>query len=86
MTQSGWIALLYPKNLLSTNVFFMVTCKVFYSWQSDLPNSTNRGFIEKALENAVKLIHNDESIEVEPVIDRDTVGVPGSPDIANTIF
>lgn len=64
----------------------MVTCKVFYSWQSDLPNSTNRGFIEKALENAVKLIHNDESIEVEPVIDRDTVGVPGSPDIANTIF
>ncbi|MBD2104947.1 hypothetical protein [Leptolyngbya sp. FACHB-261] len=64
----------------------MPECKVFYSWQSDLPNSTNRGFIEKALENAVKSIRNDESIEVEPVVDRDTTGVPGSPDIASTIF
>jgi hypothetical protein len=61
-------------------------CKIFYSWQSDLENCTNRGFINKALEDAAKLIRNDDSIEVEPVIDRDTTGVPGSPDIANTIF
>jgi hypothetical protein len=61
-------------------------CKVFYSWQSDLPNSTNRSFIEKALENAAKSIRADDSIKVEPVIDRDTAGVPGSPDIAGTIF
>lgn len=61
-------------------------CKVFYSWQSDLPNSTNRGFIQTALENAAKAIRNDDSIEVEPVIDRDTSNVPGSPDIAGTIF
>lgn len=60
--------------------------KVFYSWQSDLPNSTNRGFIQKALENAAKAIRADDSIKVEPVIDRDTAGVPGSPDIAKTIF
>lgn len=60
--------------------------KVFYSWQSDLPNSTNRGFIQKALDNAAKAIHADASIKVEPVIDRDTAGVPGSPDIAKTIF
>ena len=59
---------------------------IFYSWQSDLPNATNRGFIQKALENASKAIRHDESIEVEPVIDRDTSGVPGSPDIARTIF
>jgi hypothetical protein len=58
----------------------------FYSWQSDLPNSTNRGFIEKALENAVKQIRDDNSVKVEPVIDRDTSGVPGSPDIASTIL
>lgn len=64
----------------------MVDCKVFYSWQSDLPNPTNRSFIEKALGNAVKSIRNDDSIEVEPVVDRDTTGVPGSPDIASTIF
>ncbi|QSJ20373.1 hypothetical protein JYQ62_17735 [Nostoc sp. UHCC 0702] len=51
-----------------------------------MPNPTNRGLIEKALEDAVKDIRNDDSIQVEPVIDRDTVGVPGSPDIAHTIF
>ena len=59
---------------------------VFYSWQSDLPNSTNRGFIQKALENAAKAIRTDESVEVEPVIDRDTQGVAGSPNIAETIL
>ena len=59
---------------------------IFYSWQSDLPNKTNRGFIQDTLEKAIKEIQNDNSIEVEPVIDRDTRGVPGSPNIANTIF
>jgi hypothetical protein len=59
---------------------------VFYSWQSDLPNSTNRGFIEKALEGASRSIRHDSTIKVEPVVDRDTVGVPGSPDIVRTIF
>lgn len=59
---------------------------VFYSWQSDLPNTSNRGFIEKALKKAVKEIVNDESIGVEPVIDRDTAGVGGSPEISGTIF
>ncbi len=61
-------------------------CTVFYSWQSDLPNSTNRNFILKALENAVKALRTDEIVEVEPVVDRDTSGVSGSPDIAGTIF
>lgn len=59
---------------------------VFYSWQSDLPNRTNRGFIQDALERAAHAISDDDSIAVEPVIDRDTAGVPGSPDIASTIF
>lgn len=59
---------------------------VFYSWQSDLPNSCNRGFIQDALENAAEAITADNSVEVEPVVDRDTQGVPGAPDIASTIF
>ena len=59
---------------------------IFYSWQSDLPNSTNRGFIQKALENVATSIRKDGSINVEPVVDRDTQGVSGSPDIAATIF
>jgi len=59
---------------------------IFYSWQSGLPNATNRGFIQKALENAVRSIGEDDTVKVEPVIDRDTASVPGSPDIAATIF
>ncbi len=59
---------------------------VFYSWQSDLPNSTNRSFIQRALEKAARSIGADDTVKVEPVIDRDTAGVPGSPDIAATIL
>src|SRR5437870_5789163 len=59
---------------------------VFYSWQSDLPNSTNRGFIQQSLEKAADAIKSDDSLDIEPVIDRDTQGVAGSPDISSTIF
>jgi hypothetical protein len=59
---------------------------VFYSWQSDLPNATNRSFIQQALENVAKVIKADDTVDVEPVIDRDTQGVAGAPDIAKTIF
>ena len=60
--------------------------KVFYSWQSDLPNSTNRGFIEDCLERAIKELKADPELQVDPCLDRDTQNVPGSPDIASTIF
>lgn len=59
---------------------------IFYSWQSDLPNPTNRGFIETALERAVKAIVADGTLGLEPVIDRDTQGIPGAPEIAKAIF
>src|SRR3954451_8481956 len=59
---------------------------VFYSWQSDRPNATNRSLIQAALESATKRIRADQSLDVEPVVDRDTAGAPGSPDIARTIF
>jgi len=59
---------------------------VFYTWQSDLPNATNRSFILKALENVAHAITIDDTVDVEPVIDRDTQGVPGAPDISKTIF
>jgi len=57
---------------------------VFYSWQSDLPNATNRSFIQEALETVAKAIKADDTVDVEPVIDRDTQGVAGAPDIAKT--
>ena len=59
---------------------------VFYSWQSDLPNPTNRGFIQAALERAAKAIANDSSNDDVPIIDRDTKDVPGAPHIARTIL
>ena len=59
---------------------------IFYSWQSDLPNSTNRSFIEKAMKKAIKTINSDETIDIIPRIDKDTEGVPGSPDIKKVIF
>ncbi|MGA2740915.1 MAG: hypothetical protein ABSG65_26185 [Bryobacteraceae bacterium] len=59
---------------------------VFYSWQSDLPNSTNRGFIQAALEKAAKAIADDSSNDDVPIIDRDTKDVPGAPHIARTIL
>lgn len=57
---------------------------VFYSWQSDLPNSTNRGFIEECLKKAIKNLKSDYSIEFN--LDRDTFNEAGTPDIVNTIF
>lgn len=59
---------------------------IFYSWQSDLPNATNRGFIGQALADAIKVLQVDGTVEVEPVLDRDTEGQSGSPNIADTIF
>lgn len=60
--------------------------RIFYSWQSDLPNKTNRGFIQSALEKAVSELTADDSVAVEPVVDRDTLDEPGAPDIAATIL
>ena len=59
---------------------------VFYSWQSDLPNRTNRGFILSALKQAAKAVRSDATVDIDPVIDRDTAGVAGSPSIAAVIF
>lgn len=58
---------------------------VFYSWESDLDSRLGRSFIETALERAAKHIAKDESVQVEPVIDRDTAGLPDSPPIASSI-
>jgi hypothetical protein len=59
---------------------------VFYSWQTDSPNSMNRGFIGECLEKALKALRAEGSVHIDPCPDRDTLGIPGSPDIAETIF
>lgn len=64
----------------------MTEQKVFFSWQSDIKAAACRTLIERALADAIQEIANDDSIAVEPVIDRDTLGLPGCPDIGSTIF
>jgi len=59
---------------------------IFYSWKSDLPNSTNRGFIEGCLATAIKRLQTDDQLDVDPSLDRDTKDTPGAPDIAQTIL
>ncbi|MEZ5944358.1 MAG: hypothetical protein R3C18_23465 [Planctomycetaceae bacterium] len=58
---------------------------VFYSWQSDLPNGTNRSFIERCLSKAISELKGAHP-KLDPCLDRDTADVPGSPDIAATIL
>lgn len=85
---SGWNILLLPERLkeVVTDKVMPDAFRVFYSWQSWTPVNANRHFILQALEKATKEIRDDETIEVEPVVDRDTIGVAGSVDIAATIF
>ena len=64
---------------------------IFYCWQSDLPNSVNRGFIEGALTAASERFKVRPSgapavVEFTASVDRDTRGRIGTPDIAATIF
>src|SRR5688572_25274279 len=64
---------------------------IFYSWQSDIPSNLNRGFIEKALLEALKRLRSDATLEnalrdSTVQLDRDTKGIGGSPPIAETIL
>jgi len=39
--------------------------KIFYSWQSDLPNKYNRGFIDDCIKRTVKKYKNIITIEAD---------------------
>jgi hypothetical protein len=59
---------------------------VFYAWQSDRPQKTHRYLIRDAAKEAVKRIGRDATVEDSPRLDHDTKDVPGTPEIAGTIF
>lgn len=60
---------------------------IFYSWQSDIRAAANRTLIEDALKLAISEIQGpDGETIINPVIDRDTIGIPGAPDISATIL
>ncbi|KAF6570558.1 hypothetical protein JDW19_22815 [Paenibacillus polymyxa] len=59
---------------------------IFYSWQSDLPNNTNRGFLGTCIESAIKELNLSEQFDIEFRIDKDTMDEPGTPHIVDSIF
>lgn len=59
---------------------------IFYSWQSDLPNNTNRGFIEDCLEKSLKTIYEKNNCLSEWISESDSRDESGTPDIVNSIF
>ena len=59
---------------------------IFYSWQSDKPNSTNHGFINECLKKAIKKAGAAETIDESPRIEDANSGTRGAHDIAATIF
>ncbi len=59
---------------------------IFYSWQSDLPNNTNRSFIQQALETAVRDLNRGDEVSMELAVDRDTQNTHGAKHIADSIL
>ena len=59
---------------------------IFFSWQSDLPNKTNRNLIENSIKLALKKMNQDSPYSLITEIDRDIKGVLGSPDIVDSIL
>jgi hypothetical protein len=57
---------------------------IFYSWQSDLPET--RAFIGDALRKSAKDINNSEDITTPLRVDHDTNQVAGWPEITSTIL
>jgi hypothetical protein len=63
--------------------------KIFWSWQSDTPGKIGRHFVKEALEIAIAELQTEIEIDEpnrELHLDHDRKGVPGSPDLANTIL
>ncbi len=63
-----------------------MTNTVFYSWQRQLPNKTNRTLIQRALEQAIAALGLDAKLDIALRLDQDTAGVAGAPDIGATIL
>lgn len=57
---------------------------IFYSWQSDLPSISNKNYIEKMIKKSISNLEKEDSIIA--IVDRDTKGKTGSPNIFETIL
>lgn len=59
---------------------------VFFAWQLDTPAEHNKKFIWEALKEAAQRSNTAAEPELSPRPETDTQGVPGSPNIVQTIF
>ena len=59
---------------------------VFYAWQSDLPNKTNRSFAEDCLLRAIAIVNERRPKPERLVLDKDTQGEAGMPVVAEIIL
>ena len=59
---------------------------VFYAWQSDRLKRFNHYFIRDAAKEAVRHVTKEADLEESPRVDYDTWNIPGTPEIAGTIF
>jgi len=57
--------------------------KIFYCWQSDLPNKINRYLIRDSIKHAIKKAKREDGLSLE--IDHDTRDKVGSPGITDSI-
>lgn len=63
----------------------MIEKIIFYSWQSDLNHDFNWKLIETSLINSIQAL-NAENKFMKYSLDQATRGLPGSPDIVDSIF
>lgn len=59
---------------------------IFFSWQTDLPNNTNRSLIKQSIENAIKNLSEKPLNGMKFLYDESTYGEAGAPDIAETLI
>jgi hypothetical protein len=59
---------------------------VFFAWQLDTPSEFNKKFIWEALQSAALHMGTGSLPEMSPRPEKDTEGVPGTPNIVHTIF
>lgn len=64
----------------------LMKISIFYSWQSDLPNNKNRGFISDVLSKATKNIYKTRNEISEINIESDSRNEIGTPDLVESIF
>ena len=61
-------------------------CTVFFSWQTDLPNKTNRSLIRQSIDIAIKNLSEKSLKGIKFLYDESTYGEVGAPDIGETII